>query len=109
MNTNSMLHFPFEVKLLNADAGTFEGYASTYSLDLQNDKILPGAFQETIKAAQKRRDARNGDILVPLLYMHDPSVPIGGLYSMEEDGKGLFVKGFIDLDVAKGREAFSGL
>ena len=69
---------------LKADggAGLFSGYASTYNLDLQNDKIAPGAFAQSI-ADRKGK--------VPILYNHEDW--IGFSTGLAEDGKGLAMSG----------------
>ena len=103
------LEFPFNVKAVDDDLGTFEAYVSTWSLDLQNDRIVPGAFKKTISELEARRGKRDGGFLLPVLYMHDPHNPIGGLFAMEEDEVGLFVKGLLDLTTEQGKRAFSGL
>jgi HK97 family phage prohead protease len=60
------------------DAGRFSGYASTYNLDLQNDRIQPGAFAQSI--ADKKGK-------VPIFFNHEDWV--GFSTSLAEDGKGL--------------------
>ena len=80
--------------------GTFEGYASLFGLvDLGGDAMAPGAF---IRSLQKRgaRDVR-------MLWQHDPSLPIGTWVSIVEDGRGLKVKGRLNLAVARAREALA--
>ena len=42
-----------------------------------------------------------------MLWQHDYSHPIGVWLDMEEDHKGLLVKGRLLLEVTKGREAYS--
>ena len=58
-----------------------------------------GAYAASLKAltAQGRR--------VKMLWQHDPAQPIGVWDEVREDAKGLWVKGRILSDVAKGREA----
>jgi HK97 family phage prohead protease len=60
------------------DAGRFSGYASTYNLDLQNDKIEPGAFAQSITDKKGK---------VPIFFNHEDW--IGFSTSLAEDGKGL--------------------
>ena len=59
-------------------AGQFSGYASTYNLDLQNDRIQPGAFAQSI--ADKKGK-------VPIFFNHEDW--IGFSTALSEDGKGL--------------------
>lgn len=77
--------------------GVFEGYASVFNRqDLGRDVVLPGAFRESLKA----RGARG----VRMLFQHDPNQPIGIWERIYEDARGLFVRGRIMTEVAKGRE-----
>jgi HK97 family phage prohead protease len=92
-----------EVKLLaepltmTAVDGVFEGYASLFGIaDLGKDVVMPGAFADSLK---KRRAAD-----VRLLWQHDPSEPIGRWLSLEEDRRGLRVRGKLNLAVERARE-----
>jgi HK97 family phage prohead protease len=71
--------FDFEVK--KVEKNTFEGYASTYDLDLQGDTIEKGAFT---KSLQERA--------VIVLYQHDSNATIGKVVEAKEDDTGLFIK-----------------
>jgi len=90
-----------EVKKQQDDKGDFaffEGHASTFgNVDLDNDVILRGAFQNTINSGRK----------IALLWSHQSSENIGQFLSLHEDEKGLFVNGRINLGVQRGREAFA--
>lgn len=78
--------------------GAFAGYASVFHrVDRGGDRVLPGAFQRSIA----QRGARG----VRLLWQHDPGAPIGVIDEIGEDGRGLFVKGRLLLDVGRGRDA----
>jgi HK97 family phage prohead protease len=74
-----------ELKFLNSksDAITFEGYASVWGRkDSYGDTILKGAFTDAIKARR------------PMMFFgHNPGRVIGKWTSIEEDDKGLLVKG----------------
>lgn len=99
------LDFGFEVKSIKAegDTGFVEGFASTFNnTDLVGDVIVRGAFTDTIRNIT----AAKGHI--PMLWQHDRRNPIGKFRAehMSEDGKGLFVKGEINLKVQQGRETF---
>ncbi len=84
---------------LSAD-GTFEGYASLFGIvDLGGDEVVAGAFTKSLA----QRNARN----VRMLWQHDPTVPIGAWLSIEEDARGLKVKGRLNLAVARAREALA--
>lgn len=77
--------------------GTFEGYASLFGIvDLGRDLVVRGAFRETLMAKPPRA--------IKLLWQHDPSHPLGLWRDILEDGKGLRVRGQLDLSVAKARE-----
>lgn len=90
--------FPLEVKALD-DEGTFEGYGAVFSnVDHGGDKIMPGAFAESL--AKHRREGTT----VKMLWNHDPGQPIGVWLDMAEDGKGLWGKGQLVLEVARARE-----
>ena len=82
---------------LGAD-GVFEGYASIFGLtDLGGDQVAPGAFAQSL--------AKRGARQVRMLWQHDPAAPIGSWLSIEEDWRGLKVKGQLNLAVARAREA----
>ena len=80
-----------------AEDGVFDGYASLFGLaDLGNDTVVPGAFAASI--------ARRGVRGVRMLWQHDPGEPIGRWLSIEEDARGLRVRGKLNLAVARARE-----
>lgn len=90
----------FEVKAVDEEAGTFEGYAATFSKkpDSYGDIIEPGAFTKTLKEAGKR---------VKILWNHNVLEPIGKPTELAEDDKGLFIKGKLSLGVQRAREVLS--
>lgn len=80
--------------------GTFEGYASLFHReDLGRDVIVPGAFRESL--------ARRGVAGIRMLFQHDPNQPIGTWTKIHEDARGLFVRGQLATEIAKGREVLS--
>ncbi|HWJ72110.1 MAG TPA: HK97 family phage prohead protease [Kaistia sp.] len=89
------------VDLSGVDAeGAFSGYASLFgSADLSGDVVLPGAFLRSI--------ARRQVSGIRMLYQHDPTEPIGVWTEIREDQRGLFVRGRLMLDVARGRDVAS--
>lgn len=93
---NFQLDFPFEVKELGP-TGEFEGWASTYDVDLGNDKVLPGAFTTTLRKSQGK---------VPVLFNHNSSQIAGVGISALEDNRGLFVKAQLALGTQLGRETY---
>jgi HK97 family phage prohead protease len=89
---------PFELKKEPDEDGTIEGYASVFDVvDNGMDVISPGAFRKTLNSPRKVR----------MLWQHNMSEPIGVWDQIEEDGKGLYVKGRLAKDVTKGREAMA--
>ncbi|MDD4616819.1 MAG: HK97 family phage prohead protease [Alphaproteobacteria bacterium] len=88
------------VKALSGD-GIFTGYASTFgNLDQQNEIVAAGAFTRTLSKWQ--RQGRTP----ALLWMHDPTQPIGIWQSIVEDKSGLHVEGRLALRTQKGMEAY---
>jgi len=85
-----------DLKRVDVD-GVFEGYASLFDRqDLGKDVIVPGAFARSLK----ERGLRG----IKLLFQHDPNQVIGVWHEILEDHSGLFVKGQINTEVARGRE-----
>ena len=81
------------------EKGSFEGYGSIFgNVDLGNDVIQAGAFQKSIK--------KTGPKGVKLLYQHKTDMPIGVFESIEEDQKGLKVKGRLAMGTQAGRETY---
>ena len=77
--------------------GVFEGYASLFGVaDLGGDVVLAGAFRDSLR--------KRGADRVKMLWQHDPAEPIGAWLSVEEDTRGLKVKGRLNLDVSRARE-----
>lgn len=88
----------FEIKSIDED-GTFAGYASVFHVvDSQNDVVKPGAFRESLKSRKTP---------VRLLWQHQWDSPIGIIESLFEDGRGLYMKGKLLMDVAQAREAYT--
>ncbi|MFA4994223.1 MAG: HK97 family phage prohead protease [Bdellovibrionales bacterium] len=98
MNIKHM-SLPLSVKTLGGD-GIFTGYASVFGeCDLQNEIVAAGAFARTL--AKWRRQGRTP----ALLWMHDPTQPIGIWQSVHEDANGLYVEGRLAVRTQKGAEA----
>jgi hypothetical protein len=84
---------------IDAD-GTVEGYASLFGeLDQARDMMMRGAFAETLAVRGIRR--------VPMLFQHNPSEPVGIWLELREDHRGLFARGRLIPEVARGRELLS--
>lgn len=90
----------FEIKSLDTETGTFEGYAATFSdmPDSYGDVIEPGAFTKTIQETGKR---------IKVLWNHNVNEPIGKPLELEEDEHGLRVKAKLSLGVQRAREVLS--
>lgn len=86
-NRLSTLNLALETKSV-AESGVFEGYASTFgNVDQGGDVIERGAFAASMAKAKAERRT------VPMLWQHDQREPIGVWQDMQEDAKGLFVRG----------------
>ncbi len=82
------------------DGTLIEGYASYFGkCDKGGDVVEAGAYAASLANLAKRGRS------VKMLWQHDPTQPIGVWDEVIEDNKGLYVKGRLLLDVARGREA----
>ena len=82
------------------DGHQISGYASLFGeCDQGGDVVMPGAFGASLAALAARKGR------VKMLWQHDPAEPIGIWDEVRQDGHGLFVKGRLLRDVARGREA----
>jgi HK97 family phage prohead protease len=80
--------------------GTVEGYASLFGeIDQSRDMVMAGAFAATLRQRTVQR--------VPMLFQHDPAEPVGVWLELREDGKGLYARGRLIPEVARGRELLS--
>jgi HK97 family phage prohead protease len=78
-------NIPFEIKAIEED-GSFIAYGSTFgNEDLGGDVVVKGAFTKSIQS-------KNVDDIL-LLHQHDTSKIIGEFKSMEEDDRGLLLRG----------------
>lgn len=98
---------PLQLKLAGpgAAAGQLEGYASTFGgePDSYGDIIAPGAFAKSLSA-------HNAAGTMPvMLWAHDMKAPIGRWLEMKEDARGLFVRGQLNLQTDRGKEAHEHL
>ena len=104
MGTMSGLEHKFhapEAGLVVTD-GVVQGYASLFGhKDQGGDVVLRGAYAASLARL------RAADRRVKMLWQHDPASPIGVWDEVREDGVGLWVKGRILEDVARGREALA--
>jgi len=89
--------FKFEVKDID-EQGIFEGYAAVFgNIARTGDVIEPGAFRKTLQENPQ----------LPILWQHNPAEPIGLTVAAVEDNRGLRVKGQLNLETARGREAYA--
>ncbi|MCC6304189.1 MAG: HK97 family phage prohead protease [Rhodobacteraceae bacterium] len=89
-----------EQGLTVGEGAVVAGYASVFGRrDQSGDVVLAGAYAASLArlAATGRR--------VKMLWQHDPAQPIGVWEEVREDDRGLWVRGRLLVDVARGREA----
>ena len=80
--------------------GQFSGYATLFGqVDLGRDRVERGAFQKSLRQRSVNQ--------IRMLFQHDPCAPIGTWSELREDANGLFVKGQIVTDTARGREVLN--
>lgn len=91
-----------EAGLQVGEDATISGYASLFGApDQGGDVVMPGAYAASLAAlaAAGRR--------VKMLWQHDPAQPVGVWDEVREDARGLWVRGRVLVDVARGREALA--
>lgn len=99
MTKSERISAPLELKGVD-DTGVFEGYGSIFgNMDSDRDIVAPGAFASSLASKPLNK--------VKLLWQHDRRQPIGVYDEIREDGKGLFVKGRLLLEVQKAKEAYA--
>lgn len=87
--------FALDVKADAASAGrgSFEGYGSIFgNVDSYGDVVMPGAFAASL------REHRAAGTWPAMLFNHDHNKPVGEWLSIDEDTKGLYVKGRLWVD-----------
>jgi HK97 family phage prohead protease len=67
----------------------FAGLASTHDLDLGNERVLPGAFEKSLRVHRER------GTLPAMCWMHQPDKIPGKWLDMREDRDGLSVRGML--------------
>ncbi|GAA3384487.1 HK97 family phage prohead protease [Streptomyces racemochromogenes] len=85
------------------DDGVFEAIVAAYNVDSVGDKIMPGAFGETLN------EWKSSGNPIPVLWSHmshDPDYHIGEVLEAEERPEGLWVKARIDLDSPKAAQVY---
>lgn len=88
---------PVQIKAAGAqdgtDEGVFEAIVAAYNVDSVGDKIIPGAFVDSLDAWKSSGDP------IPVLWSHmsqDPDYHIGWVLEAEERAEGLWVKAQMD-------------
>ena len=89
-----------DVKALK-DTGEFEGYGSTFGgePDAYGDVIAEGAYAASLAAHNAK------GTMPKLFWQHDADQPIGKWLDAREDDRGLLMRGKLNMDVQRGREA----
>jgi uncharacterized protein len=93
---------PVELKFAGAGEGVITGYGSVFGhKDAHGDTVVQGAFSASL-AAHKAAGT-----MPAMLWQHDGAEPIGVWEEVTEDARGLRVKGRLNLETTRGREALS--
>jgi len=97
-----------EMRATNDRQGIIEGLVSkTGNIDLQDDRVLPGAWRDTIKSAYQRK-ASGDPYLVPFLWSHNfDALPPGGVFYLDETKQGLFAKVQLNREIQSGAELYA--
>ncbi len=97
-----MKHLARTLSIKSVDeGGVFTGYASVFDIvDLHNEVVAAGAFDRSLGSWRAQGNAP------AMLWMHDPTQPIGVWLSLQEDQNGLAVQGRLALRTQKGAEAY---
>jgi HK97 family phage prohead protease len=90
MRKQEIKNMAFELKALKARQ--FEGYGSVFgNVDYGGDVVIHGAFARTLQ------DHKDRGVMPQMFWMHQMDKVPGKWIEMEEDDKGLYVKGeFVD-------------
>jgi hypothetical protein len=84
-------------QLVNLGRDAFEGYASLFGKpDGAGDVVAPGAFAASLRKRPPEQ--------VRMLYQHFAHEPLGVWETIREDGKGLYVRGRLTLEVPRVRD-----
>jgi Escherichia/Staphylococcus phage prohead protease len=95
-----LAHASAPARLVDLGRDEFEGYASLFGVpDGAGDVVMPGAFRASLRTRPPAQ--------VRMLYQHFAHEPLGVWETIREDGKGLYVRGRLTLDVMRAREVRS--
>ncbi|MFM2580634.1 HK97 family phage prohead protease [Vibrio fortis] len=95
-------HLAFEIKSVDPEAGTFEGYANTFGFkDHAGDNTQKGAFTKSLD------EHKAANSMPAMLWQHKQDQPIGVWTEMYEDDHGLYAKGKLILEVQQAKEAYA--
>jgi HK97 family phage prohead protease len=111
IDQKGMEHLSLSVKAIDDVQGIITGHLSVFNnIDLGQDKVVRGAFKDTLAAASQRRAKSGAPFLWPLLWQHNSeNLPIGGITSAIEDAKGLAITARLDLAQGLARDAYSAV
>ena len=83
------------------DEGIFEGYLSTYGdVDSYGTYFMPGAWDRSIERF-------NSGEVIPVLWSHDRSKPIGKFTELKSDDKGLWGRGKLTMEDPQAKIAYA--
>lgn len=85
------------------DEGVFEAIVAAYNLDSVGDKIVPGAFSESLTAWSQSGDP------IPVYWSHrmdDPDYNIGQVLDARETDDGLWVRAQLDMQSPKAAQVY---
>ncbi|MGI3169992.1 HK97 family phage prohead protease [Pseudooceanicola sp. C21-150M6] len=93
------------IKEMDDVTGEFEGYGSTFGgePDSDGDVIVAGAYAESLA------EHKSKGTMPKMFWQHDRDKPIGKWLDAKEDDTGLLMRGKLNLDVERGREAYEHL
>lgn len=77
------------------EGGKFSGYAAAYTKDSYGDRIIPGAFGQSIKDQKGK---------IPIFLNHDSDSWVGFSTDLAEDAKGLYIEAVLSLNTSKGAD-----
>ena len=91
----------FEIKSIDDQTGEFEGYGSTWRTepDAHNDIVVKGAYSKTLS------DHKKNGTMPKMFWQHNSSEVIGKWLDAKEDETGLLMRGKLNMNVQRGREA----